>query len=158
MEADPFFTTAFKQGAVSSNEFGFYLNTSGSELFLGGTNPSHYTGGIEYHAVNSSSGFWQISGGSASVDGTRTNSGFHAIIDSGTSIAGIPFCCCVAELYKQGTTIMYGPPSAVKAFYAHVPHSKPFDPVYGFYSFPCNSVPAVSFSWGGKDWRISPDK
>jgi cathepsin D len=49
---------------------------------------------------------------------------------------------------------MYGPPSAVQTFYANVPGSKVFDKDQGFYSFPCNNVPAVAFNWGGQDWDI----
>jgi len=86
MKADPFFITAFAQGAVPSNKFGFYLNSIGSELFLGGTNEVLYTSDIEYHNINSTSGFWQISGAEAIVDGAIANSGFDTIIDSGTTI------------------------------------------------------------------------
>jgi hypothetical protein len=86
MNQDPFFTTAFKQGSVPSNEFALYLNSTGSELFLGGTNSKLYSGTIEYHTISSSSGFWQIGGAKAVVNGATSNSGFETIIDSGTSI------------------------------------------------------------------------
>jgi cathepsin D len=85
MKQNPFFVTAFDQGAVPSNEFSFYLSTTGSELYLGGTNPSLYSGAIEFHSV-SSSGFWQIGGAEAIVNGAVTNSGFDTILDSGISI------------------------------------------------------------------------
>ncbi|CDO78035.1 hypothetical protein BN946_scf184885.g1, partial [Trametes cinnabarina] len=55
----PWFNTAKKQGAVKNGVFGFKLAKSGSELYLGGTDSSLYTGSIEYHAVTGS-GFWQI--------------------------------------------------------------------------------------------------
>jgi cathepsin D len=71
---------------VPSNEFGFYLSTTGSELYLGGTNTSLYRGAIEFHSLSSSAGFWQIGGAKAIVNGAVTNSGFDTIIDSGTSI------------------------------------------------------------------------
>jgi len=135
MKADPFFTTAFAQGAVPSNEFGFYLNSIGSELFLGGTNKRLYTGDIEYHNLSSTSGFWQISGAEAIVHGAIANSGFDTIIDS-------------------GTTLMYGPPTEVATFYSNVNDSQLFDSTNGFYSFPCYNIPAVAFNWGGKDWDI----
>jgi len=135
LSANPFFVTAFDQGAMPTNEFGFYLSSSGSELFLGGTNTDLYNGAIEYHNLDSSSGFWQIGGANAVVNGAITSSGFDTIIDS-------------------GTTLMYGPPSAVATFYSNVPGSQLFDSMNGFYSFPCNSVPAVAFNWGGQDWSI----
>lgn len=51
---------------------------------------------------------------------------------------------------------MYGPPSDVDAVYKAV-GGQLFDQQNGFYSFPCNSPPAISFNWGGKDWPISPE-
>ncbi|KAJ4471149.1 aspartic peptidase domain-containing protein [Lentinula edodes] len=115
LDADPFFVNANSQGAVDSNDFGFYLASSGSELYLGG-----------------------ISGASISSDGTTAVSDFEAISDS-------------------GTTIMYGPPSAVKEFNAQVSGSTMYNSTDGYYSFPCNSAPEVSFSWGGDSFTISAD-
>ncbi|KIK55986.1 hypothetical protein GYMLUDRAFT_248204 [Collybiopsis luxurians FD-317 M1] len=138
LNADPFFVTANSQGAVSSNEFGFFLASSGSELFLGGTNSDLYSGDIEYHDVDTSTGFWQITGASIASGGTTAVSGFETIIDS-------------------GTTIMYGPPDAVAQFYDSVNGATLFDESEGFYSFPCDSVPDVSFNWGGDDFSISAD-
>jgi cathepsin D len=135
LQKDPFFVNANSQGVVASNEFGFKLASSGSELYLGGANPSWFTGSIEFHGVVST-GYWQITGGSIASGRTTAVSNFETIIDS-------------------GTTIMYGPPDAVKEFYSTVSGSEVFDSSQGFYSFPCNSVPEVSFSWGGKSWAIS---
>lgn len=134
----PFFQNAFSEGAVPSNVFAFKLASSGSELYLGGTNTALYSGSIEYHSV-SSSGFWQATGAKAIVGGKTVVSNFDTIIDS-------------------GTTIMYGPPSAVKTFYAAVPGSKVYDSSNGYYSYPCSSPPTVGFSWGGKTWSISSAK
>ncbi|KAJ2968031.1 hypothetical protein NUW54_g13335 [Trametes sanguinea] len=134
----PFFNTAITQGAVPAGVFGFKLASSGSELYLGGTDSKLYTGSIEYHSVDRSTGFWQLSGASAYVGSKAAVSNFETIIDS-------------------GTTIMYGPPSAVKAFYQSVSGSKVYDSENGYYSYPCNSPPSVSFSWGGKKWAISAD-
>ncbi|KAJ4463847.1 aspartic protease [Lentinula edodes] len=138
LDADPFFVNANSQNAVNLNEFGFYLASSGSELYLGGANSDLYSGSIEYHDVDTSTGFWQISGASIASDGTTAVSNFATIIDS-------------------GTTIMYGPPSAVKEFYAQVSGSKLYDSTDGYYSFPCDSAPEVSFSWGGDSFTISAD-
>jgi len=136
LKENPFFNTANKEGAAQANQFGFYLATSGSELFLGGTDSAKYTGELEFHDVDTTSGFWQITGASAKAGNTTTVSGFETIIDS-------------------GTTLMYGPTAAVKEVYAKVPGAKLFDKTDGFYSFPCSTPPEISFNWGGKDWLIS---
>ena len=49
--ASPVFQTLVSQGQVSTPEFGFYLAESGSELYIGGTNPNHYTGPFTYTPV-----------------------------------------------------------------------------------------------------------
>ncbi|KAI0633574.1 acid protease [Trametes polyzona] len=138
LNQEPFFNTAIQQGAVKEGVFGFKLASSGSELYLGGTNSRLYTGSIEYHPVDTSTGFWQLTGAKAYVGSTAAVSGFETIIDS-------------------GTTIMYGPPAAVKALYGKVRGSAVFDADQGYYSYPCDSPPSVSFSWGGKKWAISAE-
>ncbi|KAI0358653.1 acid protease [Trametes cingulata] len=136
LNQNPFFNTAIQQGAVSEGVFAFKLASSGSELYLGGTDSKLYTGSIEFHDVDTSTGFWQITGAKAYVGSKAAVSNFETIIDS-------------------GTTIMYGPPSAVKTLYASVSGSKVYDSENGYYSYPCNSPPTVAFSWGGKKWTIS---
>lgn len=139
MRQDPYFTTAYKQGQVAANVFGFKLATTGSELYLGGSDASLYTGTLETHAVSTSSGFWQISGASLLLNGAAVQEDFQTIIDS-------------------GTTIMYGPPAAVKAFYAQIPGSTVYDSDAGYYTFPCDTPPSVSYSWGGANWAINATK
>ena len=119
--------------------FGFKLASSSSELYLGGTNSDLYSGSIEYHDVDQSTGFWQITGASISVGGTAAVSNFETIIDSGTTLA-------------------YGPSSAVETFYNAISGSGVYDSSSGYYYYPCDSPPTVSFSWGGSDWEISSDK
>ncbi|KAJ3877629.1 putative aspartic protease [Lentinula edodes] len=136
LQANTFFVNAFLQNAVSSNEFSLFLASSGSELFLGGTNPKKYSGVPEFHNVDLSTGFWQISGASITYGSSTVVSGFQTIIDS-------------------GTTIMYGPPAAVKKFYAKISGSQLYDATNGLYSFPCSTSSSISFSWGGKSFAIS---
>ncbi|KAI0352025.1 protease [Trametes cingulata] len=136
LHQSPFFNSAKSQGAVKNGVFGFKLAKTGSELYLGGTDSSLYSGSIEYHAVKGAA-FWQIGGASVRVGSQTPVSGFQTIIDS-------------------GTTIIYGPPKDVAAFYKDVPGAKLYDQQNGFYSFPCSSVPSnVGFNWGGKTWNIS---
>ncbi|KAF8189112.1 acid protease [Mycena galopus ATCC 62051] len=138
LNANPFFVNADSEGAVEANQFGFFLASSGSELYLGGTNDQLYTGDIEFNAVDSSGGFWQATGAAAKVGSTSVVSGIDTIIDS-------------------GTTIMYGPPADVKKIFAKVSGSKLFDSTNGYYSYPCATPPTISFNWGGEDWAISAD-
>lgn len=156
---NPFFNTAESQGSVAGDLFGMFLASSGSELYLGGSDSAHFTGSIEYHTVDTSSGFWQITGAKAIVGSKTTNTGFETIIDSGTTIMFVPF----SDKHPTGNKAdmkldRYGPPSAVKTFYASVSGSAVYDSTNGYYSFPCSSVPEVSFSWGGTKWQISAAK
>ncbi|KAI0952451.1 hypothetical protein AcW1_004540 [Taiwanofungus camphoratus] len=135
---NPFIVTASDEGAISESVFAFKLASSGSSLYIGGTDSSLYTGSVEYHDLSSSDGFWQIGGASALVGGKTVVSDFETIIDT-------------------GTTIMYGPPGAVEQFYNAIDGSKVYDKQDGYYSYPCDSPPTVAFSWGGKSWGISSD-
>lgn len=93
--------------------FGFYLAHNGSQLYLGGTATNLYKPGtLEFHAINNSSGFWQVPGASAKVNSVAAASNFETIIDS-------------------GTTIMYGPTAAVATLYSKVPGAVLFDSANG---------------------------
>ncbi|KAJ4485432.1 acid protease [Lentinula aciculospora] len=138
LSGDPFFVSAVQQNAITTKAFSFYLATNNSELYLGGTNPKWYQEPIEYHPVNKSNGFWQVKNASINVGGAKVLSNFDTIIDS-------------------GTTIMYGPPDMVKEIYAKVEGAEVFDSSEGFYSFPCDNVPKISFSWGGEKFVISSE-
>jgi len=85
LKHDPFFNTATKQKAVSQSVFSFKLASNGSELFLGGTNNRLFSGNIEFHKVDSSTGFWQATGASLKVSGRTVLRSFDTIIDSGTT-------------------------------------------------------------------------
>ncbi|OCH95103.1 acid protease [Obba rivulosa] len=136
LRQSPFFNTAFTQGTAATNMFAMKLAKSSSELYLGGTNPALYNGAIEYHTLSTSNKFWQLGNAKVLVGNNVTSSGFPTIIDS-------------------GTTIMYGPAAAVKAFYAAIPGSALYDNANGLYTYPCKSPPTVSFNWGGKNWVVS---
>lgn len=111
----------------------------GSTLFLGGTDTTKYTGDIEYHAVNSSASVWLTDGAKTVVGALNPNTGFQAIIDSGTKL-------------------MYGPPNAVQTFYAAIPGSAVYNAQRGYYSYPCHALPAIGFSWGSKTWEVTSGK
>jgi hypothetical protein len=97
-----FFNSAIESGAIKSSVFAFKLaskDSEYSELFLGGTNPSLYTGDFETHDATTSTGnyfpvcpwrfliilfvgFWQITGASTIVGGNITLSGFDTMLVS----------------------------------------------------------------------------
>ncbi|KAJ7637865.1 acid protease [Mycena polygramma] len=138
LQHDPFFNTAETNGAVEENRFGFFLASSGSSLFLGGSDESKYSGDTEFHDIDTASGFWQLPGAKVIVDSVTAVSGFETVIDSGASM-------------------IYAPPSAAKTLYSKVAGAFLFDSVngYQYYSFPCGTPPKIAFSWGGVDWVIS---
>ncbi|OBZ78061.1 Aspartic protease [Grifola frondosa] len=132
---NPFFFTAVQQGTAPQGVFAFKLASSGSELYVGGTDSKLYTGDIEYHDVSSSDGFWQIGGGSAILNDKTVASSIDTIIDS-------------------GTTLMGSSSKTVESFYSNIEGSS-YDEQNGYYTFSCSSVPTVAFNWGGKTWEIS---
>ncbi len=133
---NPFFSTAVKQGAVKDGSFAMKLSSTGSELFVGGTNSDLYTGEIEFHEVISETGFWAVDGASTTVNGKTVLSKQATIIDS-------------------GTTLVVVPQSAADTIYNSIGGEAVEQ---GFYSFPCDSPPTIAFNWGGKTWDISTDK
>ena len=135
----PFLQTAVQQQSMNPS-FAFYLASTNSEVHLGGTNPAFFTGPIESHPLSANTGLWQIGDAHFNVNGNHSViSGFQTIIDS-------------------GTTLMFGPPKDVANVYSHVPGSRLLDEQNGFYEFPCENVPTVSFNWGGRDWAITPEE
>ncbi|PIL22776.1 transporter [Ganoderma sinense ZZ0214-1] len=136
LQSTPFFYTAMQQGVVQQNSFAFKLAQSGSELTIGGTNSDSFTGDIETHPLSSSIGYWMIGGGSVTVNGEAVSSvsQIQTIIDS-------------------GSTLITAPTDAADAFWQNVDGSSQAE--QGLYTFPCNTVPEVAFSWGGQSWSIS---
>ncbi|KAL0949545.1 hypothetical protein HGRIS_009594 [Hohenbuehelia grisea] len=135
--ANPFFQTLVAQGKTTASEFGFKLSTSGSELFLGGVDTNLFTGTITQVSVTQV-GFWQITLGSANVNGAATVSNRAAIVDT-------------------GTTLLLGPAADVSRFYAAIPGSRDASSTVGagFFTFPCNSLPPLSLTLGGRAFPIS---
>ena len=139
LKHDPFFFTAVSQKTAKEGAFAFKLGSSGSELYIGGTNDDLYSGKVEYHKVSTENGFWQIGGASAKVGGQSVADSFDTIIDS-------------------GSTIITAPTDAAQKFWAGVDGAKEYDEQQGLYQYPCKSAPKVSFSWGGNDWEVSSEK
>jgi cathepsin D len=92
----PVFDNMVSQGAVAQPLFQFYLSktpgSTSSVMILGGTDPSYYTGNINWVPLINET-YWEISFEDVSVDGTST--GFckghcMGIVDTGTSLIAGP--------------------------------------------------------------------
>ncbi|KAJ7236563.1 acid protease [Mycena haematopus] len=136
LNQSPFFNTAYSEKKVKTNEFGFFLSPTGSELYLGAPDAKRYKGSLEFHEIDSSYGYWVVVGASAKVGSTIVVSGFETVIDS-------------------GSTLMYAPPAVAAKLYAAIPGGKVFDAAEGLFEYTCNPQPKISINWGGKDWVIS---
>lgn len=136
---DPLFQTLVSQGVTTSPEFAFELSKSGAELFLGGVNQDKYTGSFTTSQV-SNTGFWQINMDSANVDGKAVVENLSAIIDT-------------------GTTLIVGDTNAVSKFYDSISGSADASQSVGsgFFTVPCDSIPNISLTFGGKAFSISAD-
>ncbi|KAH7912668.1 aspartic peptidase domain-containing protein [Hygrophoropsis aurantiaca] len=136
--ADPVFQTLVKQGKASKQSFSFKLAQSGSELYIGGANSKMYTGEFTYVDVTKQ-GYWEVPlDGVSSADKQILNQ-LDSIIDT-------------------GTTVIIGDMANVKAFYDAIGGQDATSTAgAGIYTFPCNTVPPVSLTFGGKSFPVSAD-
>ncbi|GAA5848382.1 hypothetical protein JCM5353_004881 [Sporobolomyces roseus] len=136
LQTSPYFQTLISQGKVASPQFSFKLTPSGASLDLGSMVSSRYVSGTTAYTPLTSQSYWNVKATTA-VNGNAVSSlgTFAAIVDS-------------------GTTLIVAPTSFAKSFYAAVPGSAAYG--NGYYTFPCSSVPAVSFSFPGSTtkWTI----
>ncbi|SPO19701.1 related to pepsin precursor (aspartate protease) [Ustilago trichophora] len=125
----PYFFRLKQAGAVSSGVFQFDLRTSGSSLFLGGTNSAKYSTTPQYVSVDSSNGFWQVP---ATVNGQSIQS----IVDT-------------------GTTIIVAPTSQAQTLFNSLglPTFTQDGSTYAYYN--CNSPPKVTFKYGSYTKTLS---
>jgi hypothetical protein len=133
----PYFNTLIANGAVSSGEFGFLLAKSGSVLYLGGVDRSVVNGNLNSVPVTQE-GYWQVDMDSVDIGGSPAVSSLSVIIDT-------------------GTTLVVGDPDSVSQFYERIPDAQDASSTVGdgFYTFPCDSPPQVSLSFGGVAYDIS---
>jgi aspergillopepsin I len=91
---------------------------------------SKYTGSITYVNVQTGNGFWEFTGNGYAVgSGAFTSSSIDAIADT-------------------GTTLLYLPAAAVRAYYAKVSGSQN-SASYGGYVFPCSAtLPSITLGIG----------
>ncbi|KAF9222338.1 acid protease [Gyrodon lividus] len=129
----PFFQTLITEGQTTEPVFAFNFAAPAPELYLGGTNPDMYTGDFAWASVTQQ-GFWQVN-----IDSVVGN-GQNMLTDA-------------AGVIDTGSDLIYGPPSDVAALYAAV-GGTPCRGGLGWYCFPCDAIPSVSFTFGGTSFPI----
>lgn len=135
----PFFQSLIDQKIVTTGTFAFALSPTGSELYLGGTDSSKFTGTITYTPVTQQA-YWTVAMGGASVGGANVVAGRSAIIDT-------------------GTTLIYANSADGKAFFAGFKSAKTlaslgYSGYDGYYAIPCSGSTAISLSFGGRAFSI----
>ncbi|XP_070697729.1 pepsin A-like [Pempheris klunzingeri] len=86
----PIFDNMWNQGKIPQDMFSMYLSSSveGSMLILGGTDPSYYSGSINWVPVYGATNYWNIQIQSITINGNTVacSAGCEAVVDSGTSV------------------------------------------------------------------------
>ncbi|EGN96394.1 hypothetical protein SERLA73DRAFT_76353 [Serpula lacrymans var. lacrymans S7.3] len=132
--ANPVFQTLVSEGVLPEPVFAFKLASSGSELCIGGTNPSLYQGSFTYTPVTFAA-YWQINIDSLNANNAQIIGGVSGIIDT-------------------GTTLIVANTSNVNQFYSALNGT---DVGGGSYTLPCDSMPSISITLGGTSFTMSPD-
>ncbi|KAF9225179.1 Asp-domain-containing protein [Gyrodon lividus] len=132
-DQSPVFQTLVTQGQTDDPVFAFNFATPEPELYLGGTNPDIYTGDFSYAQVTQQ-GHWRINMDNIVSDGEVVLINVDSIIDTGSDL-------------------IHGLPEDVAIFYEAVGGIPvPTDP--HLYTFPCDDIPNVSFTFGGTSFPI----
>ncbi|KAI0314883.1 acid protease [Amylostereum chailletii] len=137
--AQPLMQTLLAQNKSLEPVFGMKLAKNGSQLTLGGTDKTLYTGEPTYVPVTEE-GYWQVdfAGIKVGKEDLALNKTKTAIVDS-------------------GTTLIIGDEDSVRAFYAAVPGAKEIDGQPGLFSVPCEGLPEMSITFGNKAINIAPE-
>ncbi|MCJ1381275.1 Type I transmembrane sorting receptor [Xylographa soralifera] len=125
-----FFFNAIAQGLPSPVFTANLKKGTPGNYNFGYIDSSEYTGSITYVPVSTSNGFWEFTGNGYAVgSGSFVSSSIDAIADT-------------------GTTLLYLPAAAVKAYYAKVSGAKN-SAAAGGYVFPCSAtLPSITLGIG----------
>ncbi|KAG8881996.1 hypothetical protein FRB98_004029 [Tulasnella sp. 332] len=141
----PFFWNLANARSLASNVFGVYLRRngdSGSELCLGCIDSSKYTGSLTYFSLDKASTYntqyyWNILSAGLTYNGGTPTGKFSAVLDT-------------------GTTLIYVPTAAARAFYAQIPGTAPWSAAPGFYTYPCSaSLGTMAIRFGTTNFAIN---
>ncbi|GAB1520934.1 hypothetical protein RhiTH_004023 [Rhizoctonia solani] len=140
LNAPTFIDSLLSQNKIIKPIFSMRLASApGSELYIGGTNPSKYTGDITYVPLEAQT-YWLVNG-TTSANGQEGFSG-KMIIDS-------------------GTTAILGSYDSVWNWWSKVPGSAYCLPrdcgTPGYFTFPCANAPSVSFTFGGRKFPVAAE-
>ncbi|KAF9220437.1 acid protease [Gyrodon lividus] len=130
---NPVFQTLVTQGQTDEPVFAFNFVEPRFELYLGGTNPHMYIGDFSYTRVTEV-GYWQVNMDNVVVNGEVFLTNVNSIIDTGSEL-------------------IHGLPGDVAAFYEAI-GGVPVPNNSEFYTFPCDDVPSVSFTFSGTSFPI----
>ncbi|KAG8217090.1 aspartic peptidase domain-containing protein [Butyriboletus roseoflavus] len=133
-QGSPVVQTLIAEGQLSDLLFAFNLASSGPELRIGGVDTSLYTGSFTYTPVTQQ-GFWQLSLDSINANNQAISKNVSAIVDT-------------------GTTLILGDTLTVGQFYTALNAT---DVGGGFYTMPCDAMPNVSITIGGKSFPVSAE-
>lgn len=147
----PVFHTMIKSAGIPP-QFSFYLNRDpnqslGGELFLGGVDPSRFTGDFTWHSVTRKA-YWQIR-----MDGVNVTHSPHGKIRVGKSTACDGGCEAIVD---SGTSLIAGPTKEIKAINMAI-GAIPF--IAGEWLVLCSEIPNmpnINFVLSGKTYTLTP--
>lgn len=135
-------------GKLKEKVFAFFLGSNGGagELVLGGVDEDHYQGEFLHvpviETVPGRWGYWAFKMDDLQLGGESVTSVRKAIVDSGTSLMGVPESDLAAIATKVGAT-----------------HLAPFGPLYKEYKVDCAAPsPDLDFVIGGKKLTLTKDQ
>ncbi|GAA6061793.1 hypothetical protein JCM10212_004849 [Sporobolomyces blumeae] len=111
----------------------------GGEMMIGGIDPTKYSGEIAWNELTDE-GYWEIPLGGTTVNGVDIGSlgqTDHAIIDTGTTLIGMPS-------------------KSVEAIYSNIPNSEAvsLDGMGGYYAYPCSQKVSVTLTFGDMAYTL----
>jgi len=137
LNAPPVFQTLISEGVLDSPVFGIKLATSGSELFLGGTNSKLYTGDFTWVPLTNQSA-WLAS--------------FNSI-----SVRGVPVVGSQTAVFDTGASNIISDTAGIATLLGAINGAQPAPQIgEGIYTIPCTFNIPISINVGGKEISISP--
>lgn len=109
-------------------------SSSASELYVGGVNPTKYTGSFSYIPLSVQS-FWQVTASAITLTSLPSAS---------------PIITFTPAIFDTGTSYIVAPADQADKFWAAVPGSKYVDGT-GQYTYPCNQTVGLAVSFVGQD-------
>ncbi|KAF9223025.1 acid protease [Gyrodon lividus] len=137
--SSPVFQTLVATGQIDEPVFAFSFQAPGPQLYLGGINPTMYTGEISYTPVTRQD-FWRIN-----IDSIEGNGETSLLIN-------------VPAIIDTGSELIHGPNEDVAFLYEIIGGTDASRVLgEGYWTFPCDDIPSVSFIIAGQSFFISAD-